>query len=261
MARVLGTSGTAVLLLPGGAEPVEGFFPGLPESLAADPGCRVVLADRPGTGTNPVDGSLADAPEALHALLQELGVGPAVLVGQSLGGAVAAMLAAAHPEDVAGLVLLDPTPVNDVTLARRTARAARALARISGFPPARALLRSALRRSTRASAERHRMRPDARAALERTAGFDVATLGRAVDGLEAIAAGFDEQRLPRVPAVVVTADRDQDDPIHVAHGRLASALHAPLEMWPDAEHTVHLDHPDDVLAACREVLRQVAERS
>ena len=53
MLQVLGDSGPAVLLLPGGAEAVDGFYPGLIEGLMADPGCRVILYDRPGTGSAP----------------------------------------------------------------------------------------------------------------------------------------------------------------------------------------------------------------
>ena len=45
---------------------------------------------------------------ALTALLDDAGGEPAVVVGHSFGGAVALNLAAARPELVAGLVLLDP---------------------------------------------------------------------------------------------------------------------------------------------------------
>jgi lipase len=45
---------------------------------------------------------------ALAALLEHQAEGPAVVVGHSFGGAVALHLAAAHPDRVAALVLLDP---------------------------------------------------------------------------------------------------------------------------------------------------------
>ena len=45
---------------------------------------------------------------ALAALLERQGDGPVVIVGHSFGGAVALHLAAAHPDRVAALVLLDP---------------------------------------------------------------------------------------------------------------------------------------------------------
>ena len=117
--RVRGRSGPPVLLLPGGAESCDGFFPGLPEGLVADPGARVVLHDRPGTGTSPADGQLADASAHLGSVVDELGCGPVVVVGQSLGGAVAALLACDRPDVVAGLVLLDPTPIDDPTACGR----------------------------------------------------------------------------------------------------------------------------------------------
>ena len=41
--RIVGDTGQPVMLLPGGAEASDGFFPGLPEGLVADPGCRVIL--------------------------------------------------------------------------------------------------------------------------------------------------------------------------------------------------------------------------
>jgi lipase len=45
---------------------------------------------------------------ALAALLEHQAEGPVVVVGHSFGGAVAVHLAAAHPDRVAALVLLDP---------------------------------------------------------------------------------------------------------------------------------------------------------
>jgi lipase len=45
---------------------------------------------------------------ALAALLEQQAEGPVVVVGHSFGGAVAVHLAAAHPDRVAALVLLDP---------------------------------------------------------------------------------------------------------------------------------------------------------
>lgn len=55
---------------------MHGFFPGLAEALIVDPGCRVILYDRPGTGTNSLPGSLEDASAALHEALERHRVGP-----------------------------------------------------------------------------------------------------------------------------------------------------------------------------------------
>lgn len=90
------------------------------------------------------------------------------------------------------------------------------------------------------------------------ADVDIPKLGRSVVGLESIALGFDESQLPRVPAAVVTADRKADSGIRRAHQRLATALGVQLLSWPQAEHQVHLTHPDEVLDVARGVVRSVA---
>ena len=207
MLAVLGDSGPAVLLLPGGAEAVEGFFPGLADGLMADPGCRVIFYDRPGTVGSEIDGPLSGATEAIHATLAGLGVGPVVVIGQSLGGAVAALPARDHPEDVAGLVLLDPSPVNDAAMAKKVERTTRTMVRLFGLPLLGRMLSWLLRASAVRSARRHAASPGVRAAMLELTDLAISQLGRAIVGFEAIARGFTESQLPRVPATVVTADR------------------------------------------------------
>ncbi len=255
--RIVGESGPVVLLLPGGAEAVEGFFPGLVEGLVADPGCRVLLHDRPGVVGAP-DGDLVDAADALHAAIAEAGVGPVIAIGQSLGGAVALLLACAHPADVAGLVLLDATPVNDARLATMVEARATQAARMARSPIVARAFAGLLRASGRRSARRHRVSSAARTALVQLADTDLQRLARAATGVAAVAAAFDESRIPRVPAAVVTADRTATDPIRAAHQRLADRLGVPLRTWPGAEHPVHLTHEREVLEVCRAVVRRVA---
>ncbi|GAA1991988.1 alpha/beta hydrolase [Microbacterium pumilum] len=258
MREVFGDSGPAVLLLPGGAEAVEGFYPGLMEGLMADPGCRVILYDRPGVGPSEAEGGLAEATDAIHATLAELKIGPVVVIGQSLGGAVAMLLARDHPEDVAGLVLLDPTPVNDAKLAKQVEQTAKTTARISTVPGIHWALTALLRSSAGRSARRHDMSPEARTATLKIAEVDLPKLSQSATGLAAIAEGFDESQLPLVPAAVVTADRKPDSTIRKAHARIAAALETPLLSWPGAEHQVHLSHEEEVLEVSRAVVRAVA---
>ena len=71
---------------------------------------RIIAPDQRGHG-------LSDKPVAryagedlaadAHELIRELGVGPAIVVGHSMGGRVAAYLAALYPQDVRALALLD----------------------------------------------------------------------------------------------------------------------------------------------------------
>lgn len=259
MFEVIGDSGPAVLLIPGGAEAVDGFFPGLAEGLMADPGCRVILVDRPGAGDSTVEGGLADAAASLHATIVDAGAGPVVVIGQSLGGAVALLLATTYPDDVAGVVLLDATPINDPKLARMVAQRMRTMERLFRVPVVRGILSSLLRSSAKKSVRQHAMSDEYAAATHRIAsGIDIPKLGRAVVGMEDLADEFDATRLPQVPAVVITADRPLDDPLRRAHARAAEALGAPLLSWPKAEHQVHLTHPAEVLDASREVVRAAA---
>lgn len=258
--RIHGDSGPPVLLLPGGAEACDGFFPGLPEGLATAPGCRVIVHDRPGTGDSATDGSLADAASHLNSLIDHVGLGPVVVVGQSLGGAVAVLLARDHPENVAGLVLLDPTPINDPTICARLERTMRKFATLASIPVLRGLLSALMRAAVKRNMRRLRLRPDCAAALDRTLGLSVPKLARAVVGITELSAGFRETDLPQLPAVVVTADRKPDNAIRRAHARLAAAFGAPVVSWPGATHSVHLDHPDETLATVRDLVahRQAA---
>ncbi len=74
---------------------------------------RFCVYDRANVGrSESVGGRLtgSDSAKDLHALLRSANVpGPYVLVGQSLGGAISDLYAAAYPKEVAGMVLLDST--------------------------------------------------------------------------------------------------------------------------------------------------------
>jgi len=69
---------------------------------------RVVAIDLPGHGkSDPIHtASVEQYAEAVAKVLEVLGTGPVIVVGHSLGGAVAISLAARRPDRVIGLVLL-----------------------------------------------------------------------------------------------------------------------------------------------------------
>ena len=73
---------------------------------------EMLFVDRPGHGWSergPQDNANpAGQADTVAALMTELGIGRAVIVAHSFGGAIAAALAVNHPEAVAGLVLLSP---------------------------------------------------------------------------------------------------------------------------------------------------------
>ena len=259
--RIVGDGGPSVVLLAGGAESVSDFFPGLVDELVSNRRCRVVLYDRPGVGSNATPGQLSGASVALHAMLETNGFGPAVLIGQSLGGAAALLLARDYPEDVAGLVLLDPSLVNDVKLAKSTERAARAAAFLCRVPLVEKLFDAQFRSYGAKLADRHNLSSDDRSAFAQAAAVDIPKLREAVQGLAEIAQDFRESDLPRVPSAVVTADRKKSSKVFRAHARLAEALGAHLHQWPGAEHAVHLTNPSEVVDVCRQVLGEVDLRT
>lgn len=69
---------------------------------------RVVAPDLPGFGASPLAGrgtGLMDQRRTVSGLLRELDAPPAILVGNSLGGALSILQAAVEPDSVAGVVL------------------------------------------------------------------------------------------------------------------------------------------------------------
>jgi len=104
----------------GSAEPVVVFIAGLGEDLSTWHSVQPQIAqfagtfsyDRAGLGKSdpsPEGKSVEHMTSELHALLAAAAIPrPCVLVGHSLGGAIAELFAFTYPEEVAGLVLVDP---------------------------------------------------------------------------------------------------------------------------------------------------------
>jgi pimeloyl-ACP methyl ester carboxylesterase len=100
-----------IVLVHGASGNLQDLRLALGDRLAANR--RVILVDRPGHGWSDRPGGVADASPARQAALiaqalGRIGVERFVLLGHSLGGAVASALALAFPARVAGLVLLAP---------------------------------------------------------------------------------------------------------------------------------------------------------
>lgn len=88
---------------------------GFPAKLAARTGCGTLVYSRYGNGfSTPLDAARTpgymhdEALQTLPALLDALGIGEAVLFGQSDGGSIAVIFAAEHPSATRGLVLEAP---------------------------------------------------------------------------------------------------------------------------------------------------------
>jgi 3-oxoadipate enol-lactonase len=105
---------------------------------------RVVAPDLPGHGQSDLWHPLSDVTvehyrDAVGTTCAQLGIARAILVGHSLGGAVALACAAAWPERVAGLVLIN-TALQLTAPPELVARLEREIARGPGRPTAEAWL-------------------------------------------------------------------------------------------------------------------------
>lgn len=101
-------NGTPVVFIHGISASMYSWRHALPPVVGA--GYRVVAFDNRGFGFSdqPAHGyHNADYARLVVALLDSLGIASAVLVGHSMGGAIAAEVALAHPDRVRGLVLID----------------------------------------------------------------------------------------------------------------------------------------------------------
>ncbi len=202
-----------------------------PELTAAS---RVCTYDRANIGDSddaPTPRSSEDVVADLSGLLAAAGIGaPYVLVGHSFGGINVQVFAAEHPDDVSGLVLVDPTPIT--FLDDECAVVGRALCRTlrAGFAPSH--------------------NPD---------GLDFVR-----SGTDLRSAG----PLPAVPVAVLVATRHHQDAvtsraterlIEAAWRRSQEELVSGLEQGTltvvPGGHDIQQLHPDAVVHAVRSVLR------
>ena len=103
-------SGPAILMIHGLAGQLRNFGRAMVDDLARDH--RVILVDRPGSGYSPRargrSARLKVQAETIAKLIRKLELDRPLIVGHSLGGALALSLALNHPDTVGGLALITP---------------------------------------------------------------------------------------------------------------------------------------------------------
>ena len=104
-------TGPSIVLVHGFASSLYTWKDVLP---ALAPSHDVVALDLPGFGASdlPADLSFEGLPAAVLGLMDRLDIRRAALVGNSMGGAVAAIVAAEHPQRASALVLIDAAGFN-----------------------------------------------------------------------------------------------------------------------------------------------------
>jgi pimeloyl-ACP methyl ester carboxylesterase len=251
------TDAIPVLLMPGGAVGCTDCFPEIIESV---PGARFVVHDRPGSGTTPAPDagvSLRSWTEDTVSLLDQLEIERVVLVGHSLGGALAAQILADHPDRVAAALLLEPGPLNDPQLCAQAATGFRVMHRITGLPLVGGALKSLLVRAGRPRG----LTAAARRSYDATfVGDWIGDTARSVVLLREEAEQFLARHLSPVnaPVIVVTADRKPEHGLRRACEGLASSFGGSCEVWPGTGHSVHLQRPERVADRLRTLVAHVA---
>jgi pimeloyl-ACP methyl ester carboxylesterase len=244
--------GPLVVCVPGMGE-LRSIYRYTVPALVAN-GFRIASIDLRGHGDSDATFSSYDDPAAasdVEALVDHLG-GPAVIVGNSMGGAAAVMVAAARPELVAGLVLLGAV-VRDQPTGAVTSLLQRLL---MGGPWARAAWASYLSRlypgrrpddfaEHRAAIVASMRRPGYTQSFRKTTHTSHAPA---------------EARLGevRAPALVVMGERDPDFRDPAAEARWLSGLFkGEVVMVPGAGHFPQAEYPDVVNPAVLGFVSQV----
>ena len=249
--------GVPVLLMPGGAVGCADCFPDLVESV---PGARFLVHDRPGSGSSPAPDagvSLRSWTADTVTLLDQLGIERAVLVGHSLGGALAAQILADHPDRVSGALLLEPGPLNSPRHCAQAAKGFRVMRRLTELPLVGGTMTSLLVRAGRPRG----LTPAARRSYDSTfVGDWIGDTARAVALLPQEAEQFSARTLSAVdaPVIVVSADRKPGHGLRRASEALAASFGGSFEVWPGTGHSVHLQRPELVADRLRGLVAQVS---
>jgi 4,5:9,10-diseco-3-hydroxy-5,9,17-trioxoandrosta-1(10),2-diene-4-oate hydrolase len=216
---------------------------------------RTVAVDRPGwdgrTGASDLAGNAAAALTALD----RREIGQAVVVGHSFGGAVAAWLAATHPERVRALVLAAPSANRaslstlDRVLAAPVFGDALGAAALAGASLALGLSPTRRELSRRFAVEQSYLRATSHALRTprawRSFVEEQRVLLRDLPALEALL------RRITAPSTIVIGERDRVIPLASAELLARQIAGASLVTVPAAGHLLPLRHPGQIAEALK----------
>jgi pimeloyl-ACP methyl ester carboxylesterase len=217
---------------------------------------RLIAVDLPGFGHSPGDAGETSMPgyaRLLDLLLTQLGVESATVVGNSMGGLIAAELAAGRPDRVERLVLVSPAGLS--TYANRITN--RGLPIVRSLERVLALGASWAAANSDAITRRPRMRELALKGVvahpSRLNGALAAeqVRGAGTDGflsaLESIVEFDLRERLPLIacPTLIVWGEKDRLIPVRDAHIFAELIRGARKVLYPDTGHVAMLERPQD----------------
>ncbi len=251
------TMGPLIMCVPGLGDVRASYRFLVPQLVAA--GYRVVTMDLRGHGESSVGWSdyrdTATAGDVL-ALVRFLNAGPAILVGNSYGGAAVAYAAAIEPGAVASLVLLDAF-VRDVPQGVLQRLGVRAVA-LLGVSAWMAYYKSLYK--TTPPADLNEYNKTLSANLKQPGRYD------AVKAMMFANHAAIEPRLMDVkaPTLIVVGSQDPDFPDPAGEARLIAekltgVTSKQVEMIEGAGHYPHAEKPEQVLAVLLPFLQSVRE--
>ena len=213
-----------------------------PSEVRSIPGRRVVAIDLPGHGDSPGPGrrAVADYARDLLAFLDALDLARAVMVGHSMGGAVALTLALDWPERVAGLGL-----VSTGARLRVSADILQATADPAAYAAAAPLLAGWFLGPGAGQLLRDEFRDGLRRVPAAVAHGDF----QACDAFDV------RERLGelQVPTAVICGDADRSTPPRYSEFLQAHVAGARLTLVPGAGHMVPLEAPSATVAALEQI--------
>jgi 3-oxoadipate enol-lactonase len=212
---------------------------------------RVIAPDFRGFGQSAAaDGafSIETLADDVHELLGTLGAAPAVVAGCSMGGYAALALAAKHPADLRGLILVDTKAEADTGEAREGREKMIELVRKSGASAvAEQMLPKMLAKD---AAEK---RPDvAKKLRELMESCPPQTITHALAAMRDRPDRSGELSAIKVPTLILVGEGDQVTPPKVAQAMQAKISGSTLTVIPGAGHMTPIEQPELVNRAIRE---------
>jgi pimeloyl-ACP methyl ester carboxylesterase len=213
---------------------------------------RTIAIDHRGWGESdaPVSGyGLADLADDAQGVIEALELKRYVLIGHSMGGKVAQLMASRRPKGLVGLILVAPSPPQPMAIppeAREQMAGAYATPESVGMTIDRVLTAKVLSAKDRAQVIEDSLRgaPQAKAAWPRTTSLEDIT--RDVAAID-------------VPTVVIAGEVDRVDSVDLLKAELLSRVpHAVLHVLPGTGHLSPLESPQELGGLISDFAAQVA---
>jgi 3-oxoadipate enol-lactonase len=214
----------------------RGIWSGLADVLAA--GHRVISVDARGFGESPLGEEgygIDDLADDLAALLDELGVARAAVLGMSMGGYTALAFAVRHPARLAALVLCDTRAAADSAETRRARDGAIGRIKTTGSGP---YLDGSLARLLSPSAPATLV-----SFLRARAETRVASLVAGIEALRDRPDRAGQLGEIHVPTLAIRGSDDQVTPAEDMQQMASAIAGATLVTIPGAGHLSHLEAP------------------